>query len=698
VTYLLVGLAAAAAVLLFLLASASANTALLSSHFPLLIAGNGAAVVVLFGIVLYQLRDLWRDYRTRVFGARLKYRLFVMFALMALLPGLLIYAVSVQFAVKSIESWFDVRVDAALESGLDLGRGVLDALLGDLAEKASGAALELADLQPGAAAVQINRLREQVGADSAALIGANGQVVAISSAEVGALLPPMPATNLLRQVRQGRGHSAVEGDASGALRLVVLAPVASGSLAGETRVLQLVRAVPAGIARSAESVQAVHRDYQELSLARSGLRRIFTLTLTLALLLALSAALAVALVLTRRVSAPLLILAEGTQAVAQGDFSPRKALPARDELGVLTQSFNRMTRQLHDARAQADKSRAEVESARAYLESVLANLSAGVLAFDEDFRLRAANRGARGILHDEMADLEGVPLGAWNRLEALRRAIEEGFAEQADEWQRQVDFVGAAGSLQALMVRGSHLPTGGRVVVFDDVTKLIAAQRAAAWGEVARRLAHEIKNPLTPIQLSAERLSRKLSDKLAGADRDLLERATGTIVAQVEAMKCMVNEFRDYARLPAPTIAPLDLNALVREVLALYETSQPRIRLDLAEALPQVAGDAVQLRQVVHNLLQNAQDALHDRPDRMIVIATQPLARGAALIVRDNGPGFGAEILARAFEPYVTTKSRGTGLGLAIVKKIVDEHHGRIEIANVEPHGAEVRIRLPLAA
>ena len=386
--------------------------------------------------------------------------------------------------------------------------------------------------------------------------------------------------------------------------------------------------------------------------------------------------------------------------MAAGDFSPRRSLPARDELGVLTQSFNRMTRQLEEARALAERNRAEVEAARAYLESVLANLSAGVLAFSRDGKLRAANRGAVEILGDDLAGFEQLPLAEWPRQHLLRDTILEHFADR-DVWEKQLEFAADEGPPKVLLLHGARLPEaggGGQVVVFDDITQLISAQRAAAWGDVARRLAHEIKNPLTPIQLSAERLQIKLADKLAPAERAMLERSTQTIVNQVEALKNMVNDFRDYARLPPPTIAPLDLNALVGEVLGLYEHARVPVDARLDPALPRVMGDMAQLRQVIHNLLRNAEDALGEAQEPQIEVLTERAARGACLVVRDNGSGFPQQILSRAFEPYVTTKPKGTGLGLAIVKKIVDEHHGEIHIANRAPHGAEVRIRLPLAA
>jgi nitrogen fixation/metabolism regulation signal transduction histidine kinase len=646
------------------------------------------------------LRRLRRDFRAGVFGSRLKSRLLLMLSLMAVLPGALVYGVSMQFAVKSIDSWFDVRVDAALEGGLNLGRSVLDTLQADLLAKARDVALDLGDavlVSPS----RLNRLREQAGAQSATLLTLSGQVLASSSAEMGSVLPSLPAPGQLRQARSGRGM-ALTGDADGGgLMVRALVPVAESGFTADPRILQLTLMVPASIVKSAESVEAAHRDYQELQLGRAGLKRIYTLTLTLSLLLALFAAIALAFFLAERLARPLLILAEGTQAVAAGDFTPRATVEASDELGVLTHSFNSMTRQLSEARAQADHHRAETEAAQAYLESVLANLSAGVLAFDLRFRLRAANRGAQAILGDDLAGFEQIRLQDWPRHETLAGAILEGFARRGDEWQEQLELARPDSMPQALLVRGTALPAaggGGYVVVFDDITKLIAAQRSAAWGEVAQRLAHEIKNPLTPIQLSAERLQIKLADQLTGASRELLDRATQTIVSQVEAMKNMVNDFRDYARTPLPQLAPVELRALLDEVLGLYENSRASIAVEPAPTsgpLPPVMADANQLRQVLHNVLTNAQDALADVDAGKITIATARDAGRIRLTVRDNGPGFPPQILSRAFEPYVTTKSKGTGLGLAIVKKIVDDHGGEIRLANEK--GGEVSIWLPLA-
>ncbi len=699
-------LAVAGAILVFLLASASANTQLFARHYPWLLGANAAVAVAIVAWVAVRLRRFWGERRAGVFGSHLKSRLLLMLTLMAVLPGALVYGVSLQFAVRSIDSWFDVRVESALEGGLNLGREVLDGQLAELSSKGKGIAMELATGE-GIRPSRLNRLREQAGVATAAILS-GGQLVASSSDDIDRLLPPLPSASQLRQARQSHGLAWVEGDAASGLLLRVLVPVLPGGtlagLGGESRMLQLTQPVPASLARSAASVEAAHRDYQELSLGRHGLQQIYALTLTLTLLVALAAAVALAFFLAERLARPLLILAEGTRAVAAGDFSPRVALSGRDELGLLTRSFNQMTQQLAEARDETVRHRLELEAATAYVESVLANLSAGVLAFDGDFRLRAANRGARQILRDDL-DQPDAGLDAWPGHAALRNSIREGFAA-GNEWQRQIEEVGTTGAPQALLVRGSTLPEGsggGYVVVFDDITQLLSAQRQAAWGEVARRLAHEIKNPLTPIQLSAERLQMKLADRVDAAGREVLERSVRTIVAQVEAMKNMVNDFRDYARTPPPNLARVDLAVLAREVLVLYEAAGDRIRADIPAGLPRVLADADQLRQVLHNLIKNADEALAEHPPEdgstpRVSVTLRPEDRRVSIVVADNGPGFPPGILSKAFEPYVTTKAKGTGLGLAIVKKIVDEHRGEIRLGNRQDGGAEVTVRLRLAA
>lgn len=697
---LVVAVAVLAGISLFLLVPASVNIDIFAGAYPYLLALNGVTVVALAAIVGVQLRELWREYRARSFGSRLKYRLMLMFALMAVIPGLVLYAVSLLFVVRSIDSWFDVRVERALDGGVALGQTALDHLVGRVVERGREIALAM-DGGGNVSSIQLNTLREQAGVATLSVVGSNAQLVTTVSAGVASLVPDLPSTTQLRQARQFRRYAHIEPRSDGSLMIRVVVPIPARALLSEGLYLQLTEPVPIALSRNVEAVQEAHREYQQIVIGRDGLSRIYSVTLTLALLLALLGAVAVAFVLTRRLVAPLLILAEGTRAVAQGDFSPRRALPARDELGVLTQSFNQMTRQLQEARAQNDKSRAAVETARVYLESVLANLSAGVLAFSEDGCLRAANLGATDVLGDELVGFEEYPLADWPRLHSFRDALLKGFASHEGDWHEQIELQREDGKTQqTLLIHGARLPAssgGGTVVVFDDISELVRAQRTAAWAEVARRLAHEIKNPLTPIQLSAERLAYKLEGRLDPDGQDILERSTRTIVNQVEAMKNLVNAFRDYARPPSPIFGQLDLNALISEVLGLYESSPLRVHCDFDPALPRVHGDPTQIRQIIHNLFQNSEDALADSERAEVIVSTRYDKDIIRMSWADNGPGFPPEIFARPFEPYFTTKARGTGLGLAIVKKIADEHGGDVQLANQPTGGAQISLCLQAA-
>jgi len=679
---------AVAAVGLFLLATASGDTALFALHYPLILLLNAALAGLLAALVAFQLLAMVRRYRARVFGTRLTLRLLTRFAALAVLPGLIVYAVSVQFLTRSIESWFDVKVDAALEGGLSLGQQAIDQMAQELQAKARTMALELGDRPAAQIASHLERLRAHAGVEEAVLVSAGGRLVASASEDLSRLVPELPDLQSLRQARANRVFTALDAPAGRALALRVVVPVDITRLPDEARFLQLRSSVPASFARNAEAVEAAYRDYRELALSRQGLQRIYVVTLTFALLMALFVAMAVAVAQSNLLAEPLATLAQAMQAVARGDFTRQAQVTSRDELGVLTESFNSMTRQLDEARRVVEANRIDLEASKARLENILAHLSAGVLVLDHELRLSISNNGAAAILGAE--------------LEAFAERMRGHFLEHGDkDWQLELELGGGRKTLHA---RGGRLPRatgGGFVVVFDDVTQLIQAQRATAWAEVARRLAHEVKNPLTPIQLSAERLEVKLAQRLSREDSETLRRATRTIVSQVAALKAMVDDFGDYARLPAPAPTRLDLNALVNEVLALYEGSGVPVAKRLGEGLPPVWADGAQIRQVIHNLVQNAQDALENAragaPSPSIEVRTELDGDGVRLAVSDNGGGFPEELMARIFEPYVTTKPRGTGLGLAIVKKIIDEHHGSVAIENRPSRGASVSVHLPLA-
>ncbi|CAG9931480.1 sensor histidine kinase [Candidatus Nitrotoga arctica] len=688
--------------LLYLLSSASANTELFSRNYYVLLALAGVLAVYLTVLVGYQLWQLRGKLKTQVFGAKLTLRLTLFFILIAILPGLLVYAVSVQFLDKSIESWFDLRVEKALEGGLNLGRNALETGLKELSKKAQSTALLLAKQSPEQYTKTLGQLISKGPAHDAALFNKSGKLLAFASSNRKPP-PDTPAAEMLREASQQGLHSIIDTLPDNSLILRVLVLVKPLQLSAGARILQLTQPVPKQLAADAEMVRAVYRDYQELALSRLGLKRLYGITLTLSLLIVLLSAVSAAFFISDRLSAPLAALAEGTRAVAQGDFSRQHPIKSRDELGALTGLFNQMTLQLADAKTTSEQQQRQAEDAKAYLESMLAHLSSGVLVVDEQFKLRSVNSSAAQILGASLLDMQDVPLAEIAVRHPLLRpfsdAIMQAFNEvTSGEWQRQIERLSKNGD-QILLMRGTRLSTAADnsyVVVFDDITYLLQAERQAAWGEVARRLAHEIKNPLTPIQLSAERLQHKLSAKLDGSDAQLLQRATQTIVSQVAAMKNMVTEFADYARAPAPKLVVLDMHQLLREVLGLYEANSSPITLRLNATQTWVKGDATRLRQVIHNLLQNSYDALQNVTQREIILSTAEEGSALKLCVQDNGCGFPEHLLARAFEPYRTTKPKGTGLGLAIVKKIVEEHGGSIVIENVTTGGTRVSVTLPL--
>lgn len=689
--------------LLYLLSRASANTAASGEHYTMLLGLNIALAAILILLIGVQLWRLYQQMRKRVIGSRLTLRLLGAFALMAIIPGVVVYAVSVNFLTRSIESWFNVRVEAALEGGLRLGQSTLDFMLADVEEKAESIALGLA-FQPASVHLSVlNDLRDKVNVQDAVLLTPQGRILAFSSSDPTSFLPELPSVPQLRQARQ-RVFGTIEPIPGKGLYLRVLAPVIMQDLAGETRILQLLQPVPKSLSNTAESVQDIYQDYQELSFSRESLKDVFALTLTLVLMLAMLSAVAIAFVLSRRLSAPLSVLAEGTRAIARGDYSTMLPAHGKDELGVLVQSFNSMTQQLGEATQAAERNRARVEAARGYLETILGHLSSGVLALDDREHLRTFNQAASNILGVALENFSDQPLARLSEdqpaLESFVNGVLVHFQRSdSGEWQQQMEIASPQGK-QILLVRGTPLPDGagsGFVVVFDDVTNMVQAQRDAAWGEVARRLAHEIKNPLTPIQLSAERLEHKLAAKLDAADADLLRRATDTIVNQVGAMKTMVNEFSEYARAPALNMTEVDLNMLIKDVLALYEPIEVQLNVKLQPDLPAVQVDATMLRQVLHNLLQNAQDALEGHAAPMIEISNAVQGNKVVMTIRDNGIGFPLEILSHAFEPYMTTKRHGTGLGLAIVKKIIEEHGGSIKLENARQGGACITVMLPIA-
>ena len=717
----------------FLLVFATQNSERLEPHFGWLFGVNAAIASLLVVVILGALGRLVIRLRNRKFGSKLLLKLAGIFGLVAVVPGVLIYTVSYQFVSRSIETWFDVRVEGALEAGLNLGRTTLDALSSDLANKTQLAAERLGEsgsmlYSDGSAGVlALERVREQLGAQSVALVNENGLVEVAAGTNETTTLNTERVSLSWRQEAKSKGvYSIIEGleeigqdekaspvSGEDPARVIALAwlPDRSYSLQSKNHYLLVTQKMRADLVRNALAVQQAYSEYQQRSLGRQGLRRMYIGTLTLALVLAVFGALLLAATLGQQLARPLLLLAEGVDKVAKGDLSPKAIFATRDELGGLTRSFAAMTQQLADARALADRSVHELDSARAYLQTILDNLTAGVIVFDHRGCIDTLNPSATRILRAPLSAYRGKRLSEVEALEEFAQSLKARFQlydsdptpGERQQWQDSFELrTGTDQDTITLLVRGADLPPDAKLIVFDDISDVVSAQRAEAWSEVARRVAHEIKNPLTPIQLSAERLQMKLESKLDEPGQQLLKRSTDTIVTQVQALKTLINEFRDYARLPSAKLTPLDLNALVNDVLGLYGQAldEGTLLTDLSPELPAILGDPALLRQVVHNLVQNGLDVIEEPPPHetagKVLVRTElsrhadGTIRAVKLVVRDNGPGFPEKILKRAFEPYVTTKAKGTGLGLAVVKKIADEHGALIRLRNIESTGKDL--------
>jgi len=722
-------MAAIGLVLLFLLTQATSNRDLYERNYTLLFGVNVVVALALLVVIVWIGFRLIKRLQQKKFGSRLLVKLAAVFVLAGFVPGVLIYVVSYQFVSRSIESWFDVKVEGALDAGLNLGRATLDALTSDLLGNTRAAATQLAEAGDTNAALPLERARDTMGVDDLMLWGASGRLIASAGQSRYQITPELPTQAQFRAAREQRVLTWIEGLDDGLAsvpelaRIKVMVQMGGSSVRGwgEPRYLLAAKTLPTSLVANAAAVTQAYQEYQERALAREGLRRMYIGTLTLSLFLAVFGSVLLAVVLGNQIVRPLLLLADGVREVAAGDLTPKAVLHGKDELDGLTRSFADMTQQLSDARQAVQASMVQVNAARANLQTILDNLTAGVLVFNADDTIASSNPGATRILKLPLAAYEGKRLSDIEGLATFGDGVKQQFdvflaydgERSMDHWQQSFELGNASPEsarqpLQdviTVVARGAELPGNQRLLVFDDISEIVSAQRAQAWGEVARRLAHEIKNPLTPIQLSAERLEMKLSGKVGPAEQTLLTRSVKTIVDQVDAMKRLVNEFRDYARLPAAELKPLDINALVLDVLHLYsnDNAQAHVLPQLDPACPAVLGDPQQLRQVLHNLLQNAQDATASAGradvDHPVLIKTQwrTSSQQVRLSVLDCGCGFAEHILKRAFEPYVTTKDKGTGLGLAVVKKIADEHAARVTIVNRLADGGVIGAQVSLS-
>ena len=721
-----------ALVLLFLLTQATQQWEAYEQNYGLLFGLNMVFAAVLLAVIAWLGVRLLGRLKQGKFGSRLLVKLASIFALVGILPGILIYAVSYQFVTRSIEVWFDTKVEVALDAGLNLSRSTLESLSNELAVSVRNASQDVSAAPSSAVPVVLATIRDKLDASEVTLWLNNSVAVASVTEERYQLQPERPSAAEWRQVRsqgiswRSEGLDDNLGGAAIQPRITVLVRMGGSGfqLDGQGRVLQVVKKLPPALVANALAVLDANRQYQERALARDGLKRMYIGTLTLSLFLAVFGAVLLAVLLGNQLARPLLLLAEGVRDVAAGDLRPRAVLQGKDELDGLTRSFAQMTEQLAQARLSVESSMAQVNLAHSHLQTMLDNLTAGVVLLDTQGHILSINPGATRILQLPLAVHLGKELQVVEGLQVFGRQVMEQFHDfvneqqqrSLDHWQQSfeidtktqqafIEFGPDRQQHTTLVARGAVLPQGEWLLVFDDITEIVSAQRSQAWSEVAKRLAHEIKNPLTPIQLSAERLEMKLADKLVDTDKTLLHKSVKTIVDQVDALQRLVNEFRDFGRLPQARLDALDLNHLLQEMMPLYDNENALVAVSwhLAEDLPLVLGDASQLRQVVHNLIQNAQDASAQSLHPMVQVWTEQLSSSQKVRLRiiDNGSGFSEAVLQRAFEPYVTTKTGGTGLGLAVVKKIADEHQARIEIKNrIEGDqniGAQVSLSFRLA-
>jgi nitrogen fixation/metabolism regulation signal transduction histidine kinase len=700
---------------LLLLLKSVQNSAEFGRLQPAVLILNVIGVFALIVLLTRKIWQLFRDYRDHVPGSRLTARTVMIFGALVVAPLLIVYLSSLEFLNRGIDSWFQVEVKQGLNDALVLSRAALGLRMREYSERTESLARLLAKTSPEDIQTRLDDERHASEALEIVLFGEHERIIAASLENPLETLPSRPPSDLVRQVGQLRPYVSLDDpDASGKYLIRTAAAVsdstASTSPAStESRYVVAIYAVPAQLSALTEAVQRSYSQYGDLAAMREPLKYSFRLTLTLVLLLAMLAAIYGAIFSAQRLVSPVQDLIAGTRAVGKGDFGTRLPLPSRDEMGFLVHSFNDMTKRLRRAREEATHSQQAVERERERLAIILARLSTGVVAVDRLLTVRMANHAAGSILGTDLSAATGraLPeLAASNeRLGQFVAAIAVRFAGGREEWREQLDLDSHAGR-RTLMCACTPLPGEdsdmGYVIVFDDITALLQAQRDAAWGEVARRLAHEIKNPLTPIQLSAERLRRRLLSTMKPADAEILDRATHTIVQQVETMQQMVNAFSEYARAPEMRITHFSLNQLVTDVADLYRSQDPRatIHLDLDEQLKTIEADRGRVRQILNNLVTNALEALDGVGTPILEITTRLESGGdaayAVVTVCDNGPGFQRELLGRVFDPYVTSKPKGTGLGLAIVKKIVEEHGGRIDADNRSEGGARVRVVLPV--
>ena len=694
---------------LTMLSTATQSSVQFGRMHLVLVVINALGLIVLVGLIGVNFIRLIRNYRRNVVGSRLTSRLVIVFVILAVAPVSVVYYFSLGFLQRGIDSWFDVRVEQAMEDALELSRASLDLRIRELLKQTRLMADGLIDQTDTTVLLTLNDLRSESNAYELTLLTDVGRVIASSSADTTAIIPSKPDEVILSQVRTNESYAGLAPVGGLGLQIRVAVAVDAIEAPAQQRVLYALYPIADRISLLADSVQSAYGQHKELIFLREPLKDSFTLTLSLVLLVSLLTAIWAAFFSAQRLVAPVRVLAVGTRAVAAGNYDKKLPVTSTDELGSLVQSFSDMTNKISMARDEAERSKEQVERERAYLNAVLGRLSSGVITLDRELNVRVANSAANQILEIDMDRTIGSHLkvikGHSKHLNDFVDMLARNLMLDQQEWHEEVTVARKRGQ-KILMCRGAVLPSeeanrAGYVVVFDDVTNLVQAQREAAWGEVARRLAHEIRNPLTPIQLSAERLRRKYLTRMKPEDAEVLDRATHTIVEQVESMKEMVKAFSEYARVPQLQLQTLDVETLINEVLDLYrdDESDVRFSVNIDTDVPSVEADPGRIRQLLHNLIKNAIESTRGRKNAKILITAEHVISAPhdmmELRVIDNGPGIPDNLMDNMFEPYTSTKIKGGGLGLAVVKRIVEEHSGIVFAENRHEGGACIVVRLP---
>ncbi len=695
---------------LVMMSQALQNSDLFDRYYSVLLILNASGLITLIILILLNLKRLIRQFKNKIVGSRMTVRMVMIFSLLSVTPVLIVYYFSLDFLHRGIDSWFDLRVEQALDDSLELSRLALDVRMRELLNTTEKIAEELNEKSDAELPFDVDQIRERISAYELTLLSKKGAVIVSSSSDINSLVPDTPGKTILLQLSQGNSYIGLDAIKNKNLLIRVVANLPAIDIEKEARIVQALFPISERMNQLAESVQSSFIEYKELSYLREQLKVSFIIILTLVLLFTIFSAVWAAFYSARKLSEPVKNLAEGTKAIAEGDYSTRLPVPGNDELGFLVSSFNDMTDKISQARDSVKQSQQETESQRNFLETILSRLSSGVIVFNKDGRLEKSNISAKQILQIDVEALEQKNIATliedFPYLTNFFECISSNIEEQLDEWREQITLTNKTGNL-ILMINGATLLgsdglASGYVIVFDEITALIRGQRDAAWSEMARRLAHEIKNPLTPIQLAAERLRHKYLSSMNSADADMLDRMTNTIIQQVDTMKEMVNSFSDYARSPEFNPEEIKLEHLIQEGRDLFSTmdNENEIEVDIEANLPLIVGDEKKLRQVFNNILTNAIDANAMGEENHLIISAKGInidsKHMVEIRVKDNGPGIDTQVVNKLFEPYITTKQKGTGLGLAIVKKIIDEHSGTVWLENNnDQNGACAVVRLP---